>query len=309
MIKKKRKIILLFIFTLIIGSLVSCGQEKREYLDNTYVEDKMDHGIFSSDTDNFLKNCKNRYVKWTAAIKVREDKKTLILQEKNLPEIYAKFDKEYDKDNKYNVGDIITISGEVVNHVSGPFGIGAKWELEKCRIEETDQADIEKINKYRKSLENENVEIENNNKENSYNNDYSEKKDDNENNIESVDENIDFSKEGTPKKIIGSTRNQILKLFQNYRIDKRYEEVVNSNAIKFENDDCIVVVNFDKNKKAKGVSFLSSMNYKSDDGKDSYVNKNYDKLIKLACGNEKVKIERDYSAKYPIEIYIGNMHD
>lgn len=74
-----------------------------------------------------------------------------------MPEIHAKFDKEYDENNKYNVGYIITISGEVLNHVAEPFGMGAKWELEKCRIEETDQADIEKINKYRKSLETEKV--------------------------------------------------------------------------------------------------------------------------------------------------------
>lgn len=44
-------------------------------------------------------------------------------------------------------------------------------------------------------------------------------------------------------------------------------------------------------------------------GETSYVNINYDKLIKWATGNKTETIENNRTSEYPIDVFIGNQHD
>ena len=76
----------------------------------------------------------------------------------------------------------------------------------------------------------------------------------------------------------------------------------------FSNKDLIVVVDFDKNQIAEGVSFLSQ-DVSDNIGKNSYVNKNYKKIVKWAAGGKTIKIEKNKTTDYPVEIYIGNIHE
>ncbi|HHD2779509.1 TPA: hypothetical protein ACOTG6_000224 [Clostridium perfringens] len=274
---------------------VSCGKEERVFINENYIGLNIDYGFFSSEADDFIKENKDKYVKWTARIKEIDGDKEIILQEEGKPEIKAKFNKKFNKSNEYKVGNLITVSGEVTEFQSRII-FDDRWVLDNCRLEKTSSKDKEEIEAYEEDLKEDNNEEENNT------NQKDSKKELDQNQKYNLDNSV-------PNQILGSNRNQIINLFKDYSIDKRYEEVVDKNAIKFENENMIVVVTFDNSGKAEGVSFLSSMNYKNEDGSDSYVNKNYDKLINLACGeNKKVKIERDSSSKYPVEIYIGNLH-
>lgn len=111
--------------------------------------------------------------------------------------------------------------------------------------------------------------------------------------------------------ILGSNKNDVCNFFYDYKIDKNYEKNVDVDGIKFFNEDMIVVIDFDKSGIAEGVSFLSNnfSDFQVDgDCKNSYVNMHYDELVKLATGGKDIKIEKNVSSEYPVEIYIGNIH-
>lgn len=97
-------------------------------------------------------------------------------------------------------------------------------------------------------------------------------------------------------------------IFSSWERNTNYEQNVDSNAIKFENNNLISVVNFNSNDIAEGVSFLSQ-DVSDETGETSYVNINYDKLIKWATGNKTETIENNRTSEYPIDVFIGNQHD
>lgn len=117
-----------------------------------------------------------------------------------------------------------------------------------------------------------------------------------------------------PKYIIGATREQIRTMFSGWEYVPRYEQNVDPHAMKFQNNDLIVVVDFDSNMIAEGVSFLSNgkdFSYgelgDAVTGKGSYVDIHYNELVQWATGGENFKVDKDVT-QYPVEIYIGNYH-
>lgn len=113
-----------------------------------------------------------------------------------------------------------------------------------------------------------------------------------------------------PKQILGSTKDQVKELLKAYKINTAYQNNVDPNAIKFEDKNYIIVVEFDSNSLAEGVSYLSFDGAYS--GKGSYVDLNYDKIISFATGGGNYPIANnvnpDVGFEYPSEIYIGTMH-
>lgn len=280
----KRRILSAAMLLVVILSIVGCKSakeksmnENREFIDLKY-RDAI-YLNYDADTQKAdeLKNGtkKDKFIKWTAHIRKIKDENTLYLQDGLFPEIQAEFSYDIKKDNNYAEGDLITISGNVYDYVTEGVFISSKWKLKNCRIEETTEEDKKDVENFLKEFN-----------------------------------DIDKPKEETnaeSKIILGSTRDEIIKLFSDYKIGKAYDQYSDAKALRLENKDQLVVVDFDSNGKAEGVSFLSSDT--SGDGKNSYVNKHYDELIKLATGGKDVKVDRDVSSKYPIEIYIGNVHD
>ena len=111
------------------------------------------------------------------------------------------------------------------------------------------------------------------------------------------------------KAILGSTKAEVIEMFKGWKRSYTYESKIDPNAIKFENKDLIAVIDFDKGKKAEGVAFLSISGLDDGTGKKSYVNKNYEKLLYWATGGKGTKIDRNKSTQYPVEVYIGNIHE
>lgn len=111
------------------------------------------------------------------------------------------------------------------------------------------------------------------------------------------------------KAILGSTKAEVIEMFKGWKRSHTYESKIDPNAIKFENKDLIAVIDFDKEKRAEGVAFLSISGLDDWTGKKSYVNKNYEKLLYWATGGKRTKIDRNKSTQYPVEVYIGNIHE
>lgn len=109
------------------------------------------------------------------------------------------------------------------------------------------------------------------------------------------------------KAILGSTRSEVIEMFKTWRRNYKFEKV-RANGVKFENEDLMVVVLFNVDGMADGVSFLS-MDVSDLTGKTSYVYRNYTELINWATGGKKVRIENNAGSTYPCEVYIGNMYD
>lgn len=111
------------------------------------------------------------------------------------------------------------------------------------------------------------------------------------------------------KTILGSTKAEVIEMFKGWNRSYTYESKIDPNAIKFENKDLIAVIDFDKEKRAEGVAFLSISGLDDWTGKKSYVNKNYEKLLYWATSGKRTKIDRNKSTQYPVEVYIGNIHE
>lgn len=290
--KTKRITLGMIMSLLLILNFASCNSEEkimtenREFVGITYIEAGNYINLFEEDAhkdsaDNLIKlTKKDKFVKWTGHITKLKDDNTIYLKDGNLAEVQAKFYYSVNKEKKYKEGDLITVSGNSYEYgVEGVFK-SSYWYITNCRIEETTEEDKKGIDDFLKSIEDSKQESEGKN---------------------GVNSTIEES-----KIILGSTRDKVHKMFADYKTDDEYVKNVDANAVKFVNENLIVVIDFDSNGKAEGVSFLSKD--AKDDGKNSYVNKHYDELIKLAAGGNDVKVEKNVTTKYPIEIYIGNVH-
>lgn len=290
--KTKRSILGMILSLLFILNFASCKSaeekaivENREFVGITYIEagnyiNLSEEDAHKDNADKLIKlTKKDKFVKWTGHITKLKDDNTIYLKDGNLAEVEAKFYYPANKENKYKEGDLITVSGHSYEYeVEGVFK-SSYWYITNCRIEETTEEDRIRIDDFLKSIE------------------YSKQESEEKNGVNTIEE---------PKIILGSTRDEARKMFTDYKIDNEYVKNVDANAVKFVNENLLVVIDFDTNGKAEGVSFLS--NDTNGDGKESYVNKHYDELIKLATGGKSVKVEKNATTKYPIEIYIGNVH-
>lgn len=265
----RRRVFSTAMLLVVLLSIVGCKSAKEKAMNENreFIELKYNDAIYlNGDADtqkaDELKDGtkKDKFVKWTAHITKIKDKNTLYLQDGLFPEIQAEFSYDIKKDNNYAEGDLITISGNVYDYVTEGVFISSKWKLKNCRIEETteeDKSDVEDfLNKF---------------------NDIDKPKEETK-----AEDNSDIKSEpnanGESKIILGSTRDEIIKMFSDYKIGEAYDQYSDAKALRLENKDQLVVVDFDSNGKAEGVSFLSSDT--SGDGKNSYVNKHYDELIK-----------------------------
>jgi TolA protein len=115
-----------------------------------------------------------------------------------------------------------------------------------------------------------------------------------------------------PNQVLGSNKDQVKDFYKNMKINTKYTANVDPNAIKFEdyNGIYMVVVEFDSNGLAEGVTYISSDGTFS--GAGSYVDRNYDQIINFVTGGGAYPIDDnvnpDVGFDYPTEIYIGTMH-
>ena len=114
--------------------------------------------------------------------------------------------------------------------------------------------------------------------------------------------------ENIKQNILNSKKEQIIAYFKNWKRVYAYEKNVDPNSLKFENNDLIILIFFNKNNIAEGVSFLSQ-DISDTTGFNSYVNKNYNKLLNWATNKKNVLIDKNRSTKYPVDLHIGNIHD
>ena len=123
-------------------------EEKREFIDSQYVHAIFNDSIFNNDADDFVKTNNDNYIKWTAHVKEIESDRRIVLQEEGLPKIEARFNYDVNKNNKIEVGNIITISGNLKTYIHGLFGTTPKWIFRNCRIERTTETEQNVISVY-----------------------------------------------------------------------------------------------------------------------------------------------------------------
>ena len=127
--------------------------------------------------------------------------------------------------------------------------------------------------------------------------------------------NISTAEPTTNNVIIGSDKDTVRKLFDGY---KETKSIMSDNALDFENNELLITVYFNGEDKADGVLFMQNSFNGVDTltGEGSYISKHYDELVAMATNDPNVKIETDLTKynsqgvkKYPMEIYIGNIHE
>ena len=108
--------------------------------------------------------------------------------------------------------------------------------------------------------------------------------------------------------ILGSLKDKVVELFKDWERSINYETNVDPKGLKFTNRDLIVVVDFNDQGIAEGVSFLTN---KVDDmtGKTAYVNLHQKELLDWAGATKETKIEYNKTSEFPIEMYIGSCHE
>ena len=143
-------ILCLFLFALpgcSIGKGLSVSNENRDYISLTYLQANTDYKT-PEEAKSFLKNHKNQYVKWTVPVKSVLNNEYLILQAKNLCQVYAQFNDDISKSGKFSSGDYVTVSGSLDSYCRSLLGVAPYWTLKNCRIESTDTSGEEDLKDY-----------------------------------------------------------------------------------------------------------------------------------------------------------------
>lgn len=113
-----------------------------------------------------------------------------------------------------------------------------------------------------------------------------------------------------PTQVLGSTKDQVKELYKSFKVNTAYTTNVDPEAMKFEADNYFIVVEFDSNGLAEGVSYLSFDGELN--GKGSYVDQNRDQIMNFVTGGGEYpvtdNVNPDVGFEYPAEIYIGTMH-
>lgn len=144
--------------SIIILLLTACSEDvtKREHADFQYLNyDGIELGVYPHDgiSDNTygdaVKSLKGDFVKWTATVTDVNSDKMITLQEENLPKIKVKLDKKT-KDS-VEVGDIVTVSGNLDSYVHGLFGSVPIWKMKNATILEISEQDKEAVMAYQQA--------------------------------------------------------------------------------------------------------------------------------------------------------------
>lgn len=150
----KRSIFAIVLCFLVIGlsgcnikNVYTIGKEKRNYIDISY-SDADTSSKSSEEAKAFLAKYKNQCVKWTIPVKSILNNEYLILQAKDLCEVYAQFDYNFSKSAKFTSGKYVTVSGYLDSYCQSLLGEAPYWTLKNCRIESTSTTDEDELKKY-----------------------------------------------------------------------------------------------------------------------------------------------------------------
>lgn len=116
--------------------------------------------------------------------------------------------------------------------------------------------------------------------------------------------------ESLGRTIIGARREAVITQFSSHEWTRnyRYESNVDAEAVKFESEDLIIVVDFDERGVAEGVSFLTQgPSLRVDDPSGCYVATHLEDLLSWARGIHEVSYEVD-AQPHPCELYVGRTH-
>ncbi|WP_100333233.1 hypothetical protein [Bacillus alkalisoli] len=151
-------VLIIFIGLLFSGCSTNAIPEERlafEYLD----EDALKLGPSSDEltfseidglyVHDFIKENKNKHVRWTAAVHRIEDERTIELKEGKLPTIYVNLSEALD--DSIDVGDVVTVIG-VLTGYGETFGKDPIWVVTPARLEEPTRNELEKVEQFRGRL-------------------------------------------------------------------------------------------------------------------------------------------------------------
>ncbi|WP_096156631.1 hypothetical protein [Bacillus sp. FJAT-45066] len=150
-------VLIFFIGLLFSGCSTNAIPEERlafDYLD----EDALKLGPSSEEltyseidglyVHDFIKENKNKHVRWTASVHRIEDERTIELKEDKLPTIYVNLNEALD-DSK--IGDVVTVIG-VLTGYGETFGKDPIWVVTPARLEEPTRDELEKVEQFRERL-------------------------------------------------------------------------------------------------------------------------------------------------------------
>ncbi|WP_223701330.1 hypothetical protein [Sutcliffiella deserti] len=113
-------------------------------------------GMFVHD---YIKENKDKAVRWTATVKNVEDEHTYELQEPLLPSILVTFIEA--PDEKVETGDLVTFTG-VLTGYGETFGKDPLWVVRPAKLEVTTEEEREEVAHYQQAAENAKKEAESN---------------------------------------------------------------------------------------------------------------------------------------------------
>ncbi len=124
------------------------------YLDERALENPEEEFTYSevdgAYVHDFIKDNKNKAVRWTATVTRVENSSTFELQEPLLPAILVTFADELDPAPQ--VGDVLTFKG-VLTGYGETFGKDPLWVIRPARIESTTPDEQESLAKYQKAAQ------------------------------------------------------------------------------------------------------------------------------------------------------------
>jgi len=141
--------------------------------------------------------------------------------------------------------------------------------------------------------------------------------------IDFLDGNMIFVLKGDYTCILGAPKEDVNKLLTGFKVTENYimtggtidNPIMYPYSIKFENENMMICVDFNEDWIAEGVYVETYVADDPDTGEGSYVYENYDTIVKLIIGHQKIKVQNDtilYNSsgtkKYPTAIFVGKLY-
>lgn len=140
--------------------MVGCSSNSIpiEVLDLDYLDERALHNrdeeFLYSEIDgvyvhDYIKQNKEKSVRWTATVQRIQDERTIELKEPYLPSILVTFENAFEED--IQIGDVVTIHGVLIGY-GETFGADPVWVVRPAELVETSEEGLQQLKEYQNKV-------------------------------------------------------------------------------------------------------------------------------------------------------------
>ncbi|WBL14468.1 hypothetical protein [Sutcliffiella sp. NC1] len=141
--------ILFFLMVACSNSSIPIKVLDLDYLDERALHNRDEEFLYSEIdglyVHDYIKQNKEKSVRWTATVHRIQDERTIELKEPYLPSILVTFERAIEED--IQIGDVVTIHGVLIGY-GETFGADPIWVVRPAELVETTEEEVQQLVEY-----------------------------------------------------------------------------------------------------------------------------------------------------------------